>query len=322
MGKLFVRSLQSNTLLKCRCCGVHVANPEHVISKDFHGTLGPAYLIASVINYTSGPDEERLLITGKHIVCDVSCVRCQCVLGWRYQAAHEQAQKYKEGKFILESARVVQVDTSVSGGSKGAARSGGARRGVSGTAGGLLFADHRPGADGSSGEPQESSRSTERTPAGAGSREHEAGGRSSNVRSRGAEGPPPSDARRGPPVWGNRLEPTTHDYFSGSRSSSRRAQDASNATSAWGSSSRYSSTRPGGRNYEADEEDSYHYNPGIMQEATSMRVPPQGPLEREDTNQEYSLDQDGGIAEEFYDDYYADMLPDEYGEPYTGPDIS
>ena len=30
-----------------------------------------------------------------------------CVMGWKYETAHEQSQKYKEGKFIVEKAMVL-----------------------------------------------------------------------------------------------------------------------------------------------------------------------------------------------------------------------
>merc|ERR1719352_81316 len=115
MGKLFVRRLCPNSggsLLRCSHCGVHLGDPDHVISKDFQGTLGPAYLIESVVNCTQGPREERVLITGMHVVCDVSCVQCQTVLGWKYAEAYEESQKYKEGKFILEKTRVSCAMTS------------------------------------------------------------------------------------------------------------------------------------------------------------------------------------------------------------------
>lgn len=107
MGILFVRRLGvPGPLLRCTSCGTHLGDPDHVISKDFQGTLGPAYLIESVINCTQGPREERILMTGLHVVCDVSCVYCQTVLGWKYAEAYEESQKYKEGKFILEKTRV------------------------------------------------------------------------------------------------------------------------------------------------------------------------------------------------------------------------
>lgn len=42
-------------------------------------------------------------------MADVSCMICSSVLGWKYLDAKEQAQKYKIGKYILESKRVVEV---------------------------------------------------------------------------------------------------------------------------------------------------------------------------------------------------------------------
>lgn len=53
----------------------------------------------------------RHLVTGLHTVSDVSCAACGSVLGWKYVGAEEEAQRYKVGKFILESRRTV-VDTS------------------------------------------------------------------------------------------------------------------------------------------------------------------------------------------------------------------
>ena len=83
MGRIFLRTFPEGKtpLIRCLICKAHIADPDHLISRDFQGTLGPAYLIENVINYTAGPREERLLITGLHIVCDVSCVGCQNVLG-------------------------------------------------------------------------------------------------------------------------------------------------------------------------------------------------------------------------------------------------
>ena len=49
----------------------------------------------------------RELLTGAHVVADVSCAICQTVLGWKYVDAKELAQRYKIGKFILETKRVV-----------------------------------------------------------------------------------------------------------------------------------------------------------------------------------------------------------------------
>ena len=49
----------------------------------------------------------RELLTGAHVVADVTCLICGMVLGWKYVDAKELAQRYKIGKFILETKRVV-----------------------------------------------------------------------------------------------------------------------------------------------------------------------------------------------------------------------
>lgn len=107
-----------------------------IISKGFTGRHGRAYLVAPPDPYpyygdgTPGaycgefgmqecPRGEnnlpnththkpvpRQLVTGAHTVSDISCALCGAVLGWKYVAADEESQKYKVGKFILETKRV------------------------------------------------------------------------------------------------------------------------------------------------------------------------------------------------------------------------
>ena len=60
------------------------------------------------MNVLVGPKEDRLLITGLHTVADIYCSECQEVLGWKYEKAYEEQQKYKEGKYILEKAKVMK----------------------------------------------------------------------------------------------------------------------------------------------------------------------------------------------------------------------
>jgi Yippee zinc-binding/DNA-binding /Mis18, centromere assembly len=50
----------------------------------------------------------RQLVTGPHTVSDISCTVCGAVLGWKYVAAEEESQRYKVGKFILETKRVLR----------------------------------------------------------------------------------------------------------------------------------------------------------------------------------------------------------------------
>lgn len=65
-------------------------------------SLGRAYLFDQCVNITTGPAEDRFLITGLHSVSDIFCKRCQTLVGWTYAKAYEASQKYKEGKFIIE----------------------------------------------------------------------------------------------------------------------------------------------------------------------------------------------------------------------------
>ncbi|KAG0014650.1 hypothetical protein BGZ80_010324 [Entomortierella chlamydospora] len=74
--------------------------------KGFQGRHGRAYLFKNVQNITLGPKEDRILMTGLHSVADISCTICQSVIGWIYIYAFEEAQKYKEGKYIVEKAKI------------------------------------------------------------------------------------------------------------------------------------------------------------------------------------------------------------------------
>lgn len=50
------------------------------------------------------------MTTGRHIVRDISCRTCRVVVGWKYDKAYEPAEKYKEGKYILEEQLLCLVD--------------------------------------------------------------------------------------------------------------------------------------------------------------------------------------------------------------------
>jgi hypothetical protein len=60
-----------------------------------------------LVNIKVGRSENRQLVTGSHVVADISCRVCGTKVGWKYVDARESAQRYKIGKFILETARVV-----------------------------------------------------------------------------------------------------------------------------------------------------------------------------------------------------------------------
>ncbi|XP_020582220.1 protein yippee-like At4g27745 [Phalaenopsis equestris] len=94
--------------INCCNCGNHVCFHDDVISKDFQGRNGRAFLFSHAMNIVVGPKEDRHLMTGLHTVADIYCSDCNEVLGWKYEKAYEESQKYKEGKFILEKPKIVK----------------------------------------------------------------------------------------------------------------------------------------------------------------------------------------------------------------------
>jgi len=50
----------------------------------FHGHGGRAFLFERCVNVAAGRPEDRLLMTGMHVVADISCKACGAELGWKY----------------------------------------------------------------------------------------------------------------------------------------------------------------------------------------------------------------------------------------------
>lgn len=111
MGRLFLMHLEGNAY-SCKFCRTHLGLAADIISKNFHSKHGKAYLFSRVVNVTSGINEDRMMMTGLHTVSDIFCVGCGSIVGWKYEAAHEKSQRYKEGKFILERFKVSGPDGS------------------------------------------------------------------------------------------------------------------------------------------------------------------------------------------------------------------
>lgn len=120
--------------LRCGICATDLAFASQIVSKGFTGRHGRAFLVApaspnnvpaaavgrllpsqpsatagdgELVNIKIGRSENRQLVTGSHVVADISCRVCGTKVGWKYVDARESQQKYKVGKFILETARVV-----------------------------------------------------------------------------------------------------------------------------------------------------------------------------------------------------------------------
>jgi hypothetical protein len=124
----------SHSHLRCARCLSDLALTTQIISKGFMGRHGRAYLVApsnpstscdptnTILRTAKQKDKalpnlpntfthrpvHRELVTGAHTVGDISCAQCGSVLGWKYIAAAEEAQRYKVGKFILETKKVLR----------------------------------------------------------------------------------------------------------------------------------------------------------------------------------------------------------------------
>ncbi|KAI6703723.1 hypothetical protein NL676_012859 [Syzygium grande] len=107
MGRVFLVELGGRGY-RCRFCNSPLALADDVLSKSFSCRQGRAFLFSNVVNITVGAEEERLMISGIHTVEDIFCCCCGQILGWKYVAAHDKNQKYKEGKFVLERWRIME----------------------------------------------------------------------------------------------------------------------------------------------------------------------------------------------------------------------
>ncbi|KAL8733172.1 MAG: hypothetical protein Q9181_003685 [Wetmoreana brouardii] len=112
--------------LRCARCATDLCPTSQIISKGFTGRHGRAYLVSASPTTDAGPYEyqsrhaqsislpntrihkpmPRQLVTGAHTVSDVSCAFCGSVIGWKYESAEEETQRYKVGKYILETKKI------------------------------------------------------------------------------------------------------------------------------------------------------------------------------------------------------------------------
>lgn len=54
---------------------------------------GRALLFKRVVNLTYSHIQDRVMLTGRHMVRDVMCKTCKTKLGWMYEYATEESQK-------------------------------------------------------------------------------------------------------------------------------------------------------------------------------------------------------------------------------------
>ncbi|CAH2064019.1 unnamed protein product [Thlaspi arvense] len=101
MGRVFMVDLVGQ-IYSCKHCKTHLSTDQDIMSKSFQCKYGQAYLFSKVVNISIGVKDDKMMITGLYTVTDIFCVGCGLKVGWKYETAHDNSQKYKEGKCVLE----------------------------------------------------------------------------------------------------------------------------------------------------------------------------------------------------------------------------
>lgn len=86
----------------CGFCGAHLCVADDVVSDNFRGRHGKAFLVSRCENSYYGHQEEKQLMTGLHRVRDVFCANCDQYVGWGYDFAVDEREMYKMQRFVLE----------------------------------------------------------------------------------------------------------------------------------------------------------------------------------------------------------------------------
>lgn len=128
MGLAYNVYLNCKRIYGCKTCKTHLADHDDIVSRvrpghcnsfwappslrlqNFRGQHGKAFLFNSVVNIVAGEAGERNMTTGRHVVRDITCRQCKETVGWKYDKAYEPAEKYKEGKYILEAELLCSVN--------------------------------------------------------------------------------------------------------------------------------------------------------------------------------------------------------------------
>ncbi|EOY23625.1 hypothetical protein QUC31_008348 [Theobroma cacao] len=95
-------------LYSCRNCLNPLALGDDLVSKNFKAKSGQAYMFIHAMNVVLGPKYDKQLLTGLHTIADIHCSKCGEAVGWKYVQAFDLKQRYKEGKFVLETLKMIE----------------------------------------------------------------------------------------------------------------------------------------------------------------------------------------------------------------------
>jgi len=68
---------------------------KHIEISSTLGSLGSLCVLfpVQVVNLRYSELQDRVMLTGRHMVRDVACKNCNCKLGWVYEFAVEEGQR-------------------------------------------------------------------------------------------------------------------------------------------------------------------------------------------------------------------------------------
>lgn len=95
----------------CNSCKSPILHCHDIVSTHYHGAHGPAFLVDHLYNVAEHQTAyTTAFITGAYRVCNVQCAGCGITLGKKYIVAHELANRFKVGKYLLEQTMVSLPD--------------------------------------------------------------------------------------------------------------------------------------------------------------------------------------------------------------------
>ncbi|KAK4436203.1 protein yippee-like [Sesamum alatum] len=100
--------ITGHPIYSCRKCRNPIALHDDLLSKSFKAKTGQAYMFGHAMNIVVGAKEDKQLMTGYYTIANIFCSKCGEEMGWTYVRAFDAREKYKEGRYIVEKAKIVK----------------------------------------------------------------------------------------------------------------------------------------------------------------------------------------------------------------------
>ncbi|OBA22571.1 yippee-domain-containing protein, partial [Metschnikowia bicuspidata var. bicuspidata NRRL YB-4993] len=102
--------VEDTEVIVCDGCLAHLCLSSLVLSDQFWGLSGDAFLVDRLINILcEKQDLETSMRTGVYIINKIRCLQCSTKLGWHYKKSFKYSEYYKEGKYVIEKKYIRQI---------------------------------------------------------------------------------------------------------------------------------------------------------------------------------------------------------------------